>query len=253
MSDEERGPTPEQETEIRRLLAEARATAPPPADVAARLDRVLVGLGEERGGTPPRLPGHTVALASRRRRATILLAAAAAVVAIGVGLGQIVDSQDSADDSASSAEDSPDASLLEENADGGGAGDDSARDAPEESGAQPESESSTTPPRTATVGRVREASFTSDVDELRRALPADRIDGEFVQLVVGQLPSDYVLANRPFDCAPAPWGRGVLVPAYLDGTPAVLAYRPVTGETQIVDLLQCGTGETLHTTTLPAR
>jgi hypothetical protein len=253
MSDEEREPTPEQETEVRRLLAEARATAPPPADVAARLDRVLVGLGEERGGTPPRLPGHSVALASRRRRATILLAAAAAVVAIGVGLGQIVDNQGGADDGASSAEDSPDASLLEEKADGGGAADDSKRGAGQGRDAPSESGSATTPPRTATVGRVREASFTSDVDELRRALPADPVDGEFVQLVVGQLPSDYVLADQAFDCAPARWGPGVLVPAYLDGTPAVLAYRPVTGETQIVDLLQCGTGETLHTTTLPAR
>ena len=92
MTDEERELPPEQEAAVRRLLAEARATEPVPADVAARLDRVLTGLGEEQR-FPAVATGHVVAPPWRRRRATVVLVAAAAVVAIGVGLGQLGSNQ----------------------------------------------------------------------------------------------------------------------------------------------------------------
>ena len=46
-------------------------------------------------------------------------------------------------------------------------------------------------------------------------------------------------------------GPGVLVPVLYDGMEAVLAYRPPTDDAQVVDLLQCGTGDVLRTTTLP--
>ncbi|HQR28731.1 MAG TPA: hypothetical protein PLP61_16930, partial [Nocardioides sp.] len=73
--------TPEQEDRVRGLLAEARHTAPLPADVAARLERVLADLGEERSvadagtaersgaGVPATEAGGAtvVALAARRR------------------------------------------------------------------------------------------------------------------------------------------------------------------------------------------
>ncbi len=41
------------------------------------------------------------------------------------------------------------------------------------------------------------------------------------------------------------------MPVLYDGSEAVLAYRPPTDDAQVVDLLQCGTGDVLRTTTLP--
>ena len=97
--------TPEQEQEVRRLLADARHTEPMPADVATRLDRVLADLAAQHGDTSPDDgTDSVVAMASRRRRrVTSLLVAAAAVVAVGVGLDQVVDTGGSGD-SASTAD-----------------------------------------------------------------------------------------------------------------------------------------------------
>ena len=99
---------------------------------------------------------------------------------------------------------------------------------------------------------MRSDRFTADVNQLRRALPDDAVDGAFAQLAAGQLPSGYVVTGRTFECAPADYGPGVLVPVFFDGTPFVLAYLPVTGESQVVDLLRCGTGESERSTTLKA-
>ncbi len=251
MPDQERELTPQQEAEIRRLLGEARATEPVPDEVAARLDRVLVGLGEDRGGAPSDASGAVVALASRRRRASYLLVAAAAVVAVGIGLGQVVgDTSGSDADTQGAATDTGAAADRESPQEDGVTG---AAPIPEATDGVELGSGASAPPQSETrAGRVREASFTADANQLRRALPDTAVDGEFVQLTADQLPSGYVLGPRAFDCAPAHWGHGVLVPVYFDGTPAVLAYRPVTGESQVVDLLQCGTGKQLRSTTLQA-
>ncbi len=250
MTDEERELPPEQEAAVRRLLAEARATEPMPADVAARLDRVLVGLGEE--GFPDAAARHVVAPPWRRRRATVVLVAAAAVVAIGVGLGQLDGVGDGGDsdsggaaDSAVTAERAPSADLEDGDGDGDG---DGAAPAPSEAG----SAYATSPDPATPVGRVDADRFTADVNQLRLGIPEDAVDGEFVQLAADQLTSGSVITGRPFECAPAVWGAGVLVPVYVDGTPFVLAYRPATGESQIVDLLRCGTGQPERSTTLKA-
>lgn len=241
MTDQERELPPEQEAAVRRLLADARATDPPPADVVDRLDRVLAGLGDE--GVPGSSTGHTLAPPWRRRRATALLVAAAAVVALGVGLGQLdggSDTDGSGADAAVNAERAPSA-LVEDGAS-------SAVPPP----VQPPMVQGSAPETTGPVGRVRAGHFSADVNQLRRAIPDDAPDGEFVQLPRAQLPKDYIVNGRAFECPPAPWGSGVLVPVYFGGTPAVLAYRPVTGESQIVELLRCGTGESLRSTTLRA-
>jgi hypothetical protein len=277
MPDQEREPTPEQEAEVRRLLAAARATEPVPPDVAARLDRVLEGLDEERGGHPA-WKCRVVAPAWRRRRATALLAAAAAVVGIGVGIGQIDDirggGNDSggagaADDGVASAERAP---AQHGPAERGSAGDRLAGDGPAGDGAAGDGAAGdgaartpdpaarddgssdfagTRPDSRTPVGRVRETSFTADANQLRRAIPAG-VDRGFVRLATDQLPRGYVRTGRPFDCSPAGWGPGVLVPVFFEGMPAVLAYRPAIGESQIVELLQCGTGEARRSTTLRA-
>ena len=54
-------------------------------------------------------------------------------------------------------------------------------------------------------------------------------------------------------CAPVEWGEGVAVAVLYEAGPAVLVLRPPDGESQVVDLLQCGTGETLRSVTLPVR
>jgi hypothetical protein len=248
MTDEERELPPQQEAAVRRLLAEARATEPIPADVAARLDRVLVGLGEE--GFPRSVSGHVVAPPWRRRRATVVLVAAAAVVAIGVGLGQLDGIQDGADDGANGG--SADSFVTAERAPGDGALDDA--DGADEGAAPTEAASAyaSSPDPRSPVGRVRDDRFTADVNQLRRAIPDDAVDGEFVQLTADQLPPGYVDTDRAFECAPARYGPGVLVPVIYDGTPFVLAYHPVVGESQVVDLLRCGTGESVRSTTLRA-
>jgi hypothetical protein len=247
MTDPERELTPEQEADVRRLLAEARVTEPMPADVADRLDRVLTGLGEE--GFPAAPVRHVVAPPWRRRRATVLLVAAAAVVAIGVGLGQLDGVQGGSDDSGGDSS-SADSAINAERAPApnaqGADSDDKA--APNEA---PETSSYASAPAAGPVGRVREDRFTADVNQLRRAIPDDAVDG-FVQLTAGQLPAGYVLSGRAFDCAGTRWGPGVLVPVFYAGSPAVLAYHPVTGESQVVELVRCGTGESVRSTTLPA-
>jgi hypothetical protein len=270
MPDPERELSPEQEADVRRLLAEARATEPLPPDVASRLDRVLGDLGAERP-VPAEPAGETVAPAVRRRRASMLLAAAAAVVAVGVALGQVDrfagndDSGSTGAQGASSAERTPSAEVSG-NAAGRSAAEDStggsaAEDSPGGSAAEdssgrrvPASMARTPPPGAATpVGRIREARFSADANQLRRALPPGAAaGGGFVELATGQLPAGYVLTGRAYDCAPARWGAGALVPVVFEGTPAVLAYRPVIGDSQVVELLQCGTGETLRSTTLQA-
>ena len=93
MSDE-RDLTPEQEARVARLLADARADEPIPAEVAARLDRVLAGMAGEQIAGPDQPVAPVIDIAARRRRRVrTLLVAAAAVVVAGVGIGQVVGPQ----------------------------------------------------------------------------------------------------------------------------------------------------------------
>ena len=64
--------------------------------------------------------------------------------------------------------------------------------------------------------------------------------------------SDGVEAKQLDGCAPADWGAGTAVVVTYDGEPAVLVFRPPTGTTQVVDLLQCGTADVLRSTTVRA-
>ena len=104
--------TPEQETAISRLLAEARHDEPIPVDVAARLDVVLGDLSAddvekvEAVGTGPSMSTVTelAGVRHRRRKAGRLLLAAAAVVVGGVAVGQNLDSTGMDDSDSPSAE-----------------------------------------------------------------------------------------------------------------------------------------------------
>src|SRR5215218_10752286 len=90
------GLSPEDEAEVRRLLAEAGGPVATPPEVVASLDAALAGLVAERAGSAPDSKDsepvdHTVVhLDSRRRRWPKVLLAAAAVVLGGYALGSTV-------------------------------------------------------------------------------------------------------------------------------------------------------------------
>ncbi len=54
-----------------------------------------------------------------------------------------------------------------------------------------------------------------------------------------------------FSCGPADYGVGKLMAVRYNGMPAVLAYRPPKGDTQVVELLQCGSADLMRSTTVP--
>lgn len=265
MSDHDPEVTPEQEARLRRLLAGARHAEPVPDDVAARLDRVLEQLSAEERDPEAHRP--VVALAARRRRrARGLLVAAAAVVVVGVGVGQVVTTGSGGDasETASTAESGALADELAgpedaggpEEADGledsAGASSDSSRST--ESFGSGESDSAPygalEPAPTYAKGsprppvRLTEQAFAKQALRFRtrpgvRSRPTSVVPGEALSRA------------ETFVCDTADWGAGRLLAALYDGVPAVLAYRPVTGETQTADLLRCGTGEVLRSTVLP--
>ena len=103
--------TPDQDDAVRALLAAARHTDPTPADVVARLDDALAALiADRRDAVRAERAGRDAGRRVVAVRRQVWLLAAAAVVVIGVGIGQILPSADSGDDSsAGSAADDLDA------------------------------------------------------------------------------------------------------------------------------------------------
>lgn len=226
---------PEQER-VRRLLAEARVEDPMPDDVAERLDRVLARLADEEGESP----ATVVDLAHRRRRkAATLLVAAAAVVALGVGVGNLVPGGGlSGDDSGSAADTAM--GDLERNA--AGADEDG-------SGALAPEGAFSTYLAGGTTPRVRPDFFAEDVAGLRLAPAEDAPDPESAPTDASGLASG--AETSAFICDAAPYGEGRLLAVRYAGVPAVLAFRPAVGDTQVVDLLECGTAAILRSVTLP--
>lgn len=233
MSDE-RDLTPEQEARVARLLADARADEPVPPQVAARLDRVLEGLKDEQITAPGRQIAPVIDLAARRkRRAATLLVAAAAVVVAAVGVGQVVGPDDSGDDSSAAVHE-----------DEGGAPD-SLREALPSAGG-----SALNQAELAALGppsRITAKSFAADVRRLqdRAGVSSEAAGGTMLN------GDDLTAADSNFSCGTADYGDGKLMAVYYQGKPAVLAYRAPAGDHQVVDLLQCGSGEPIRSTTIP--
>lgn len=236
MSDD-RELSPEQER-VRRLLAEARVETPMPDDVVARLDRVLAQLADDQDAAP----ATVVELASRRRRkAATLLVAAAAVVAVGVGAGNLLPgsglTQADSDSAGASAESGPPPAAAPSDREANGAG--------------AAAEAQLDDLSAASLLRVREDHFADDVARLReRRVTA--FDGESSSETAPFGDTDLTEGMRSVICDPAPYGPGSLVVVRFAGMPAVLAFRPPAGDTQVVDLLECGTAAILRSVTLPA-
>ena len=259
-------PSPAEEARLRRLLARARHDERLPDGVAARLDDVLARLEAGELDDEPLAQVHELA-ARRRRRAASVLVAAAAVVVLGVGLGQVVDglgaagSDDmTAADNASTAE-SADRTQGRTDAEDAPAGElplgelDTA-----EGGAMAYDGTAARRGGLLVVeGRlteVPEAGFTRTAARIQRrvALAPATASSTPQDGTASSLERAAPRVRRAWEgCSPVEWGEGVAVAVLYEGDPAVLVFRSPDGESQVVDLLQCGTGETLRSVTLPAR
>ena len=274
--------SPEQEARLRRLLARSRHDERVPDDVAEHLDGVLARLeaGDPELTGPRARKAEIYALAARRRRtAATMLAAAAAVAVVGVGLGQVVGSsagEDSlmaesdtaaGDDGADSAEsaDRSEGRASGEDLDATGGGEatdelDGGLDEDLAAGAELLSDGATSE-LSALEDLVVLRGRLADVREERFTRAATRIQ----RLVIGRdakvAPQDTTSLRRAAPrvqrawqgCAPADWGPGTPVAVLYERSPAVLVFRPATGDAQVADLVQCGTGEILRSVTLPGR
>lgn len=279
--------SPEQEARLRRLLARSRHDERVPDDVAEHLDGVLARLeaGDPELTGPRARKAEVYALAARRRRtAATMLAAAAAVAVVGVGLGQVVGSSAGEDslmaesdtaagaDSAESADRSEGRASGEDlDATGGGETDDELDggldgeldgELDEELAAGAEmlsdgaaSELSALEDLVVLRGRladVREERFTRAATRIQRLVIGG--DAEVAPQDTTSLRRAAPRVQRAWQgCAPADWGPGTPVAVLYERSPAVLVFRPATGDAQVADLVQCGTGEVLRSVTLPGR
>jgi hypothetical protein len=97
-------------------------------------------------------------------------------------------------------------------------------------------------------------------DEPLREVRPDRLRDDLVALQRATLPhpatADYtrttLTAPANFMCEDADYGSGYLVGVEYAATPALVAFREPVGTSQVADVLACGTGDVLHSTTLTA-
>lgn len=237
------------EAAVRRLLADARAAGPVPAEVAARLDATLADLvadrAQEADATAATDAAPVVPLASRRRRtAAGLLVAAAAVVVGGVAVGQLVDRSPAPDRSSAGA--GSDAGTVDRGEAPAGAA--------EERDTAGSDEEALTMTRELPPIRIRAPRLTPQVRPHHLQadlewLQLEKLDGVRRGYYLGS----FVVVPKGFQCATAPWGQGIHFGVRYDGRSAMAAYREPQGDNQVVDLLQCDTAEVLRSTTLPSR
>lgn len=245
---------------VRRTLADAAGPVPTPDHVVARLDATLADLAAERRGRDPE--GVVIALddaaRSRRTRVRLLLGAAAAVVVVGVAAGVLGDGAGgggSADSATALSEDAP---PTRGSLEAGGDAAESQAEAPASPPARSQAPDTSYDSGGIVAPEVEPGSVRREVDPtpLREVRP-DRLRDDLVALqnVVLTGTVDYsgtsLLAPADFVCKPAAFGVGRLVGVSYDGGPAVVAFRPPSGSTQVTEVLACGTADVLHSTTLP--
>ncbi|MEO6512132.1 MAG: hypothetical protein ABIO16_14135, partial [Nocardioides sp.] len=200
---------------------DARHTEPMPADVAARMERLLEGLASERAPVAP-----VIDLARRRRTAAKLLVAAAAVVVAGVGIGQVLPHL------GGTSNDSPTSAQGEAapQADAGGDGGGSSALKSQDDTSSPEAGYA------ANAVKIHGATFGADVRRIRAAIGRD---------------------SRHLTSAPGPTclapgvGEGIVLAATYDDAAAALVLRTPVGDSQVVDLYLCGQDQPQRSITLP--
>jgi hypothetical protein len=223
--------TPEQESEVRRLLAEARHDEPVPADVADRLDTVLAGLPRDEPGSPGVAPVIDLAARRRRRNAAAVLAGAAAVIVAGFAIGQVID-------------------VGSDDAGGGGS---SAAGSARSGSHQGKSQraSPTVPDGADAAPGSAPPTLVLDSVNLERDL-TDQLGGARTFTNEGSDSSTFEVAGCPAPAPASKYGLGDLFPALFDGEPAVVALRPPANGKQRADVLACSSAATLATATIPA-
>lgn len=231
--------TPEQDDAVRALLAGARHTEPVPPEVRARLDESLASLTLDRRSTEQLETAPVVTLASRRRRrAATAVLAAACVVVLGVGVGQVLPTDTSSDDSAagSAADSSPrsEEKLSED------------RPAPESGGdaelPQEDQELDAAQLPRATAGLPEGPPFALTT--------ATALKPQVRALRAPSLLSSYSGAS---DCLDASVGEGSRVQVTFDDQPGVLVFADTDARRQRVDLYVCGNPEPVRSVTLGSR
>lgn len=240
MTDETDTPETPEADEVRRLLGAARHTEPMPADVVARMDAVLAGLGQGTepgrhlhpglGPGPSEEPDANVAslAAQRRRRAASLLVAAAAIVVGGVAVAQHLPSGGTS--AATTADAHRDASAFSGNTSG----------QDQSLSARPEGAPNTTPQATVRHGRVvvRRSHFGVDALAARRLLASAHKGVRAAQ-------TDAARSG----CVAAPPDTYVLKATYRRAD-AALVYHRQAGSSQVVDLFVCGSTRPIRSVTL---
>ncbi|MGZ5403981.1 MAG: hypothetical protein ACXWDL_04985 [Nocardioides sp.] len=234
--------TPEQEAEVRRLLADARHTEPTPDAVVARLDRVLADLAGE-----PAREADVVRLADRRRRVgTILVAAAASVVAV-IGVGQVVSNSGGGDADNATSADAGAESAREPRADAADRG-----GPPQANGFAEDAPADRSSLRQTPLALASER-FADDAETLK-SLASYGFDLE--EYAAGAAPAESAaqvlrrVRNRTV-CEPGSWGQGSYVGVLYDGAEGWVVLREPQGETQVADLFLCGSETVVRSVTLP--
>ncbi|CUR55051.1 conserved hypothetical protein [metagenome] len=210
--------TPAQEDAVRRRLAAVRHTDPIPAEVSARLDRVLAGLADERLPAPLGDPADELSARRRRRRVTQLLVAAVAVVAVGFGFGQLGGRLGSGDDSGDAS------SAGAESAD---------RD-----GVQPQDSSGGGDEPTDGAGTLSRLAIVSR-DRLEKDALSSRSEAY-----------SFDAATRKACLEPGPDELSVAV--VYQGKLATLVYRQPANDLQKVDLYRCDPPDFVRSVQIPA-
>jgi hypothetical protein len=226
--------TPDEESRVRGLLADARHTEPMPDDVVARLDRVLTGLAEE-----PAREAAVVRLADRRRRATRLLVAAAAAVVVGFGGSQVIGGLGggAADNASSGAEEEPAAESADDP--NGVSGDTDGEVEGEPSGPENDAPNALQD----RLARIRPDSFAADTQELRDAARNYALTAQQAQRGGSAASLDV--------CTTGAWGAGRYVAVRYSGDPGWIVFRRPQGTTQVADLFLCGSELASRSLTLP--
>lgn len=257
MPEPEHDLSPQDDAAVRRLLAQARVDSPAPTEVVERMDGVLEGLSAQRAH-----PAHDLSIRRRRKNVSRLLLAAAAVLVIGIGVNEVVgdptpspESTTALESGVGNAEDAqavPDRSNATDSLGDLNAPQETAPRSPLEAGAATTEFDQTTAEMAPYAIRLGGGGLNQAVQRIKQvALGAGVGESGYLDLADAKL-GPGLSFSRDFSCTPANWGAGRLIPVLYKGTPKVMALRAPVGKTQVVEVLQCGTGEVIRSLTLPA-
>lgn len=235
--------SPADDARIRELLSGARATGAMPTDVAARLDDVVAGLAAERVPVDPVPADNVVPITrTRRHRVVAVLGAAAAVAVFGLGIGAVLEGESEDMGDAGSA------GTVERGANDGDLADEGEAGANDSLSATEEDNGDVRPETERLDDRayaVRSRHLSRDLARIQSLVLPEPAAADYERSLLH--------APKGFACELPVGGSGVLVGVRYDGRPAFVRFLDPMGDSQVVEVLQCRTGDLLRSTTLPTR